>query len=218
MSNDKLEKLSRKIGSMTLGAKKERLVAITLLHKSVLVLLAEEKPASSDELAAITGQSKKEIEKMIPQLPNAELDSHGRVLGVGLTLLPTPHRVQLNNRDQLLYAWCGPDALILPGLINESATVYSPCHATGKLITVEVEPTGIIDVHPPEAVVSWWPDAIDPDNLRPTGCKNQNFFSSSNAASNWLAEHPKAFTLSVTETYQIVSQAYERFVTQGSCC
>lgn len=217
MSNDKLKKLSRKIGSMTLGAKKERLVAISLLHKSILALLAEGKPASSDELAAITGQSKKEVEKMITQLPNVELDSHGRVLGVGLTLLPTPHLVQLNNRDHLLYAWCGPDALILPGLINESATVYSPCHATGKLITVEVEPTGIIDIDPPEAVVSWWPDAIDPDNLRPTSCNNQIFFSSSDAAANWLAEHPKAFTLSVTETYQMVKQAYERFVSERSC-
>lgn len=56
MNNDQLEKLAHEIGSMTLGAKKECLTAVSLLHKRILKSLAEGKPASTEDLGP-TGDS-----------------------------------------------------------------------------------------------------------------------------------------------------------------
>jgi alkylmercury lyase len=68
----------------------------------------------------------------------ADFDRDGRLVGFGLTLRPTPHRVELDGRT--LYTWCVPDTLLLPVLLGRPVRVEARCFATGDPVRVEVEP------------------------------------------------------------------------------
>jgi alkylmercury lyase len=55
-----------------------------------LDLLARSKPASSEEIAAISAKSPEEVRAALDRFPSAEWDEQGRVVGLGLTLQLTP--------------------------------------------------------------------------------------------------------------------------------
>lgn len=175
-----------------------------LLHAPILRILAEGRPATVEELAAVTSRPMAQIQAMLRRIDPIEMDADGSVLGLGLSLVPTAHAVKLSGRQKLLYAWCAPDALILPSLIGESARVTSPCHATKQPITVELSGDGVTRVDPPTAVVSF---VLSPDraDLRGTGCDHQNLFASADAAATWISEHPYAEALSVTEAFALLT-------------
>ncbi len=73
-------------------------------------ILADGRPASATEIASSTRRSVTEVADVIARTSQAEVDRAGQVLGVGLTLIPTPHRVLLPGRAHQLYVWCVPDA------------------------------------------------------------------------------------------------------------
>lgn len=182
------------------------LAAVRAILPAIHRILADGRPASTQEIAGAIGQSVKETGRLIGLLPNMEFDREGRVLGIGLSLLPTPHRVYLEGREHTLYAWCVPDALIMPGMIGLSARLVSPCHATKQPITVTIRPEGVADVDPAGAVVSGWLSAFDSRDVRGTCCVNQVLFQSEEAARPWLAEHPGASVLPVEETFRLNTQ------------
>jgi alkylmercury lyase len=94
-----------------------------------------------------------EVRAALRQVGGVDWDEHGRVVGVGLTLRPTPHRFRLDGRT--LYTWCALDALMFPALLGRPATVESPCRGTGEPVRVEVTPTAVGAANPPSAVVSF---------------------------------------------------------------
>ncbi|HET9966484.1 MAG TPA: hypothetical protein VFQ10_13915, partial [Rubrobacter sp.] len=53
---------------------------------STLDLLARSKPASPEEIAAISAKSPEEVRAALDRFPSAEWDEQGRVVGLGLTL------------------------------------------------------------------------------------------------------------------------------------
>ena len=177
-----------------------------LLHPPILRILAEGRPATVDELAAVTSRPAEQITEMLRRVRPIELDSDGSVLGLGLTLLPTTHRVQLPGRHHLLYAWCAPDALILPSVIGEAAYVTSPCHATHQPITVELSGEAVTRFDPPSAVVSF---VLSPDrgDLRGTGCGHQNLFASAEAAADCLITHPDCEVIPVAQAFGLLAEA-----------
>src|SRR3712207_279810 len=145
---------------------------------ATLDLLARGKPASPEEIAAASGKSPEEVRAALERFPSAEWDEQGRVVGLGLTLQLTPHRLQLGGRT--LFAWCALDALLFPVLLGRPASIESPCWGTGEPVHIEVTPAGIEAVDPPSAVVSIVA-ARDLANLRRLGCTNTHFFSSAEA-------------------------------------
>lgn len=177
-----------------------------LLHPPILRILAEGRPATVDELASVISQPAEHITEMLRRVRPIELDSDGSVLGLGLTLLPTAHRVQLPGRQHLLFAWCAPDALILPSVIGERARVTSPCHVTDQPITVELSSEAVTSVDPPTAVVSF---ILSPDraDLRGTGCDHQNLFWSEKAAAEWLVTHPDGEVIPVAQAFDLLAEA-----------
>lgn len=181
-------------------------VILGLLHPPILRILADGRPATVDELAAVTSRPAEQITEMLRRVHPIELDSDGSVLGLGLTLLPTAHRVEFPGRQRLLYAWCAPDALILPAVIGESAHVTSPCQATQQPITVELSSDAATSVDPPTAVVSF---VLSPDraDLRGTGCDHQNLFWSAEAAATWLAGHPDSEVIPVAQAFGLLIEA-----------
>jgi alkylmercury lyase len=165
-----------------------------------LEVLAGGKPASPEEIAAFAGKSPEEVQAALDRFPSTEWDEQGRVVGLGLTLHLTPHRLKLEGRT--LFAWCALDALLFPALLGRPASIESPCRSTGELVHIEVTPAGIERVEPPSAVVSIVA-ARDLATFRRVSCNNAHFFSSPEAASRWLEKHPEATILSVEDAFRL---------------
>jgi alkylmercury lyase len=165
-----------------------------------LDLLARGKPASPEEIAAASGKSPEEVRAALDRFPSAEWDEQGRVVGLGLTLQLTPHRLELEGRT--LFAWCALDTLLFPVLLGRPASIESPCRGTGDPVHIEVTSAGIEAVEPPSAVVSIVA-ARDLANFRRVSCNNTHFFSSPEAASRWLEKHPEATILSVEDAFRL---------------
>jgi alkylmercury lyase len=165
-----------------------------------LALLARGKPASPEEIAATSAKSPEEVRAALERFPSAEWDEQGRVVGLGLTLQLTPHRLELEGRT--LFAWCALDALLFPILLERPASIESPCRGTGELVHIEVTSAGIEMVEPTAAVVSIVA-ARDLANFRRVNCNNAHFFSSPEASSRWLERHPEATILSVEDAFRL---------------
>jgi alkylmercury lyase len=165
-----------------------------------LDLLARGKPASPEEIAVAAGKSPEEVRGALDRFPSAEWDEQGRVVGLGLTLRLTPHRLELEGHT--LFAWCALDALLFPVLLGRPAGIESPCRGTGEPVHIELTPGGIETVEPPSAVVSIVA-ARDLANLRNVGCNNTHFFSSPEAASRWLEKHPEATIVPVEDAFRL---------------
>jgi alkylmercury lyase len=165
-----------------------------------LDLLARGKPVALEEIAAASGKSPEEVRAALDRFPSAECDEQGRVVGLGLTLRLTPHRLELEGRT--LFAWCALDALLFPVLLGRPASIESPCRGTGEPVHIELTPAGIEMVEPPSAVVSIVA-ARDPATIRRVGCNNTHFFSSPEAASRWSEKHPEATILHAEKAFRL---------------
>jgi alkylmercury lyase len=163
-------------------------------------LLAGGKPALPEEIAAAAGKSPEEVRAVLDRFPSTEWDEQGRVVGLGLTLQLTPHRLEVEGRT--LFAWCALDALLFPVLLGRPASIESPCRGTGKLVHIEVTPAGIEMVEPPSAVVSIVV-ARDLASLRKVSCNNTHFFNSPEAASRWLEKRPEATILPAEDAFRL---------------
>jgi alkylmercury lyase len=132
-----------------------------------------------------------------------EYDAHGDIVGSGLTLIPTPHRFQVEERT--LFTWCALDTLTYPVSLALTAQVTSRCPTTGRLIRLTVTPERVLDLYPPGTVVSLNMPAATAccGNVREDVCHHGHFFASPEAATPWQATHPYALILSVEEAYQV---------------
>jgi hypothetical protein len=74
--------------------------------------LAHGEPVPAERIAPGAGLTVSEVDEFLRR-STAELDDAGRLLGLGLTLRPTPHRLELDGL--VLYTWCAPDGLAFSG-------------------------------------------------------------------------------------------------------
>ncbi|MGH2544359.1 MAG: organomercurial lyase MerB [Ardenticatenaceae bacterium] len=170
------------------------------LCRVLIRLLAEGQPVPLDTLAQVIGRPRAEVATAIHRSMNIEWDEAGNLVGAGLTLRPTPHRVLFDGRT--LYTWCALDALIYPPFLGRTAQVESPCAATGTPIRLTVSPQAVESVVPGEAVVSIVAPPASPD-VRASFCNHVHFFRSAQAADSWLAQHSGAVLLSVADAYAL---------------
>jgi alkylmercury lyase len=216
MTEDRIEQLAEKVKTTPCSPEDPRSSAGVLLLPAILRVLVEGQPASMETISQAIG--------LPPDLavdghlvaagtvsylfPSAEFEADGRLTGLGLSLSHTPHEVLLQGRNRVLYAWCALDALLLPTLVGENAHINSPCHATGQPVTVAVGPEDAERIQPSSAVVSFMTET-DPEDLRASGCNNQHFFISAEAAAPWLAEHPQAFAVPVADACRVLIRLSE---------
>jgi alkylmercury lyase len=133
----------------------------------------------------------------LARVPDTEFDEQGNIVGWGITLIPTRHQFDLQERS--LFTWCAFDTVLFPPLLQIEAHVQSICEASGQPITFVATPEGIVDLFPATSVLSLiLPDARC-DCVRGTFCEQSLFFQSEEAASPWMALHPEAVLLSVEE-------------------
>ena len=173
------------------------------LCRQLLRLLASGHSVSQERLAASLQMTTDQVKAALARLSDTEFDEGGNIVGWGLTLIPTPHRFQVNGLT--LYTWCALDALTYPALLKQRARVESACPITGRQVALSITPTGIEDLAPASAVVSLVIPASTAacDCDRAAFCNQGHFLSSREAASVWQASHQNALILSVQDAYQL---------------
>lgn len=162
--------------------------------------LATGQPVEPQRLATITGLSLERTRAVLREI--AEWDESGqRLVGLGLTSIPTRHRYQVHGHD--MYVWCAVDALMFTPLIGASARIQSPCVATGDLIHIDVTPTRVERVEPAGAVVSMLTPPVELAS-RESACNLNNFYRSAKDAAPWLATYPDGRLVPVSEAFEVL--------------
>lgn len=185
------------------------------LGLAMLRRLAQGQPLALDTLASDTRRPMDEIRCELQRHGDIEYDHAGRIVGNGITLRPTPHRFAIDGRE--LYTWCALDTLVFPAMLGVSARAESPCHATGQPIRVDVGPDRIRSVEPASAVVSILPRPHSA-SIRASFCNHIHFFADADAAQPWLAEHPDAAIVPVTDAQEHGRELIEALPAFGASC
>jgi alkylmercury lyase len=191
----------------------ERVAARGLFPHAVR-LLAEGEPVELERLASAARWPAEDVDAALDAQTSAERDDQGRLVGLALTLRPTPHRFIVEGRQ--LYAWCASDTLLLPVVLGRPAVVKSTCPQTGQPIHVEVGPDGVKEVDPATAVVSAVRPADESADVRADACVHGHFFSSTGATTSWSEAHPDGHVLTVGETFRLDRQVIERLGWQAA--
>ncbi len=171
-------------------------------------------PLAPVHLARRLQMSQEDLTAHLVRVPDTEFDAQGNIVGWGITLVPTPHQFLLKGRP--LFTWCAFDTVLFPPLLQVEAQVQSACSASGQPITFVATPEGIADLLPATSVLSLILPASRCDCVRGTFCQHSLFFQSEQAASSWLALHPKAVLLSVEEAAQLGWLVTKARLTDGS--
>ncbi|HEX2286444.1 MAG TPA: organomercurial lyase, partial [Mycobacterium sp.] len=162
------------------------------LWRAAVRLLARGGPVTVDELGVDAAEL-----AGAPAGKDIEYDDQQRIVGWGLTLVPTPHRFIVDGR--LLYTWCAADTLLFPAIIGRRAHVESVCPTTDTEIRLTVDPdTGVADLTPAAAVISLPPSSgWDASRIRNDCCNPGRFFANAKAAADWRARYPTGTVLPV---------------------
>lgn len=168
-----------------------------VLFQRVLRRLATGRPVEVSHLADTAGWGPGEVEEYLDGMSSIERDGVGRVVGWGLTLLPTAHRIQF--QEHTLFTWCALDTLMYPVRLDRTAQVVSTCPITHLPITFSVSPLDIVDILPARAVMSLVLPLQQGDCTRESFCVHSHFFSSAHAASLWQATYACALLFSMED-------------------
>jgi alkylmercury lyase len=177
-----------------------------VFHRFWQMLAQSATPISLDALAQALHSSREQVKAVLERYPDAEYDQFGNLLGWGLTLHPTVHQVGLEGNS--LYAWCAPDTLYDPLVLNRPAQIVSRCPLTGAKIEIMLTPDRLLRLAPEAAVVSIVRDGgmftrlKEAGCIRQGGCNNQFFFASGEVAAPWVSEHPDFIVLPVEEAFE----------------
>lgn len=121
------------------------------LFEAALRLLARGEPVPLDRLAEAVGWPEEAVRGALQGDPAVEWDKAGRLIGWGLTLRPTPFRLEWEGRS--LWTWCALDTLLFPLCLQREAQVEASCARTGQPIRFTISPAGIRGIEPVEAVL-----------------------------------------------------------------
>jgi alkylmercury lyase len=168
-------------------------------------LLLEGSPLSPERIAEELQPSQDEVSTILRM---AELDQDGNLVGLGLSLVPTPHSYQIDGRQ--LYTWCAADAIVFPIFLKTSAIIESPDPISGEKVRLMGTPEGARGVEPSTAVVSWVPGTESLENIRSWFCNFTNFFTSVETASQYVSQHPGLVIVPVDQVFQLGKLLWER--------
>lgn len=173
----------------------------------LLRLLARGQPVDLGELTEVSGPAGGDLARAIRAEPGSDWDASGRLVGFGLTLRPTGHRLEIDGRS--LYTWCASDTLFFTVILGKETVAESTCPTTAKRVRLEISPDGVTSATPPETVVSQRQRSELLGNLRSDVCDHGHFFASPSAAAGWAAEHPDGQVLAVAEAFAACRGACE---------
>lgn len=168
-------------------------------------LAATGQPVASQRLADLSGVPLERALALLRLMPTEWDKSGERVVGNGLTTIPTQHRYE--TQGNTMWTFCAGDSLLFVPVIGAAARVQSPCAATGDPITIEATPTSVQHVEPASAVVSTLTPTTDLAGIRRNLCSQHNFYRSAEAAAPWLATFPQGRVMPVAEAFEMLRRA-----------
>ena len=115
---------------------------------------------------------------------------------------PTSHRVRLIGRG--VFALCAVDALGIPAMLQETASISSQCGYCESPVEIEARPEQLTRYLPPEAVV-WFPTSEDDCcPVAQSRCPNISFFCASDHLEAWRKANgqPAGVVLSLNEAFE----------------
>lgn len=169
--------------------------------------LATGQPVDPDRLAVLAGVSPERTLAWLCE--SAEWDESGtRVVGLALTSIQTPHRVEFHGRT--MWAWCAPDAIGIAQVIGAPVRIQSSCAAIGDPVRVEVTLTEVMRLEPATTVISFVLPSPDQPDLRQAACGNANFYRDAEAATGWLTANPQGTVLPVVDAFEVFGRAARR--------
>ena len=170
------------------------------LMRAAVRLLARGAPVTAAELAGAAGVAVADLANA-PAAQDIEYDDKHRIVGWGLTRIPTPHTFIVDGHR--LYTWCAADTLMFPAIIGSRAQVESRCPTTDAVIRLTVDPQdGVTDLSPVTAVISIpASDELDASRVRASCCNPGRFFATAKAAEDWVAQYPTGTVLPVADAY-----------------
>ena len=188
------------------------------LFRPLLKILAEGDPVPVEDIAAETGKPVEEVKQVLQTLPSVELDEQGRVVGYGLTLVPTPIASRLMGSN---YMHGAPlTHLCSQRLIGRTVHIASPCHGTGKSVRLTVEPDRVVSVEPSTPLSRLLHQMKWPRFGRPS--VTTFTFQFTECAQDWLNQHPESSVLPVEDAFELGRHLGARYEesgpTNGSCC
>lgn len=183
-----------------------------LFTDTLLRLLSEGEPVSAERYAAEVNLRVEQIQEGFKQarVTGAEFDENGNLIGNALTLKPTRHH--FNVDDKQLYAWCSLDTLFLPGLIGKTAQVESTDPVTDETISLTISSEGVSNLTPATAVSSIVVPGMTsncescvPHQTGPESavCSQMHYFASRASAKQWLQDHPDVAVLTVHQAFEL---------------
>ncbi len=167
-------------------------------------LLARGNPISPAELSAKLQSPVEKVEETLGRRPGVFCDDGGRVVAFwGLSLKPTSHAMDVEGIR--LYTWCSWDTLFIPDILGKPARVQSTCPVTGSKIRLTVEPDGVKELDPSDAVTSFLTtDATSIiENIVSNFCHYIYFFPSPETGGQWVSENKGTFLLSIEDAYNL---------------
>jgi alkylmercury lyase len=170
------------------------------LIRELVVRGGRNQPSTVAELAAAVGVRTEQARSELATLSNLDIDDEGRVIGLHRASSTAPHKFTVDGA--VLYG-CASDTLTFPVIIDRPGVVESTCPVTGRPIRIEVTPTEVVSVDPPEAVVSKVRPTEGVGDLVTDICGNGRFFASPEAAESWLTHNPQGEVVPVAEEFDI---------------
>lgn len=170
------------------------------LFVPLLRLLAEGDPVTIAELATASGRSEDTVRQGLAKVPDTEYDEEGSIIGLALTMRPTPHRFTVAGEQ--LYTWCALDTLFFPALIGKASTIESNSPGSGIPVRITTDADGTVtSVQPPTAVLSLiTPQGTGP--VRSAFCDQIHYFSSREDAQPWLEANPGGEILDIEAAHR----------------
>ena len=181
--------------------------------------LAKGRPVSGeqiDQMIADLGVNQDEAGEFLGGV--TERDSSDSIVGIfGLSLNDHPHRFSVNGVS--LTTWCAEDALFLPAMLDQKATVESYSPLSKQKVRLTLGPDGLEEVDPADAVVSIVtldPSKVDTSSMEAiygNFCEQIHFFASREEAEGWAAGRENIDIISVEEGYELGKLAFSEVLT-----
>lgn len=151
------------------------------------LILESKQPLSASQIADMLQISENKAAAMLNRMRpyGAEFNEEGKLVGYGLTLVPTPHRYTAN--EHTFYGWCAPDTIFFPPFFRHTALIESPDPISGNKISLTISDKGIEKVEPSTSVVSSRFKGAVFSNVRGSVCYYGHFFESFDTASKYAS-------------------------------
>jgi alkylmercury lyase len=196
----------------------DRAVSLRWLGAPLLRLLAHGVPVTAQSLAHATSRDAAVVRAVVPTLPGVELDGEGAVIGWGVTLTPTPHRLLSEGTE--LHVWCPLEALYLPTVLGWPVSLSSRCPATGQPVLLEVTPTTASTTTPVAVAVPVAPLSVD--DIRTSLCEHVHLLAAGDSADQWVERHPGTALLELEDALTVSVDLADALFNPGSdahgCC